>query len=89
MRCILYRFAHRNFVAGFGFVHQIAGHGVIELRRAGRQRLFGVDDRLQLAIFNFHQLGSIGRRRCGIRYHQRHRFTDETHFAVRQHRAIQ
>ena len=74
--------------AGFGFERQIAGHVVVQQRRAGSQRLVRAHYARQVAVFDFDESGRVlcGRRAVGD--DQRDRFADEPHFAVSEHRAL-
>ena len=81
--------SNSRFVACLSFVNQIAWHRFIELQRAGRQRIFGVRNRLQRLVFDFNQFGGIGCGSGAIRHHQRYGLADKTNLAMCQHRPVQ
>ena len=81
-------FVHRLRVARLGLESEVAGHVVVELRRAGCERLLGADRRRQVAILYLDQLGGVLGRSSGVGHNERHRLTDEMHPAVREHRPL-
>ena len=52
----------RGRIPGLAFERQVAGHVVVELRRAGRKRRLGRDDRRQVPVLDLDQLGGVLRR---------------------------
>ena len=67
---------------------QLPGTFVVYLRRARRERVFGIGDRRPVAILHRDQLGGILRRSGAVRDDDRHRFADEVHLAVSEHRPV-
>jgi len=75
-------------VACVEFDRQVARSGFMQLRRAGRQRFLRVNRRGKIAIPDLDQFRRVLRRGKRFRRHQRDRFADKAHLAVRQHRPL-
>ncbi len=80
------RRVHGLLAAGLVVEGQVAGRFLVQLRRAGRERLLGRDHVRQVAVLDLHQLGRVLRRLRRLRHHHRQRVADVAHLARRQHR---
>ena len=74
----------RLLVARFVVEGEIAGRFLVQLRRAGCQRLFGRNHSRQVPVLDFDQLGRVLRRRGAVGDDHRHRVADVAHLVARR-----
>ena len=58
----------------------------MDLRRPGCRRRIETDGCCKVFVFNLDQVARLFGHRLGVGHHHRHRFADETHTLLRQHR---
>ena len=80
----LERGAHRRLVAARPAEADVAGRGLVQLRRAARLRGARVGDRRERLVVDGDALGGVGRRVARLRDHRRHRLADMADAAARQ-----
>ena len=81
------RRAHRGLVAARPAEADIAGRGLVQLRRARRLRGAGVGDGGERLVIDLDALGGIGGLRQRLRDHRHDRFTAMAHRGARQREA--
>ena len=76
------------FVSSIGFERKISRNLVVQLRGSSRKRVFWMNDRRQIAIFDFDEVGGVLCRRRALCDDECDALTDEVNLAVSEHRPI-